>query len=306
MRVLPPLLVCLLPLAACQPAPRVAARPAVAAAPSETIPACPANATVMDGWDERAPPRRIFGNTFYIGTCGITSILIAGNQGVIVIDGATEKAAVPIEANIRALGFKLGDVRYLLNTHEHSDHAGGLAQLQRDTGAPLLALAVAATTLRSGKGNPADPQFEDMHPYPPVADVRVITDGHVVQLGDLRLTAHATPGHAPGGTSWTWRSCEGTHCVDIVYADSFSTPTDAHHRRSDDPAAIAAFRHSLDLVASLPCDILLTPHPLRSNLPSRLDGKAPMINPAACKAYAEQGRVGLDAKIAEEQGRKSP
>lgn len=163
------------------------------------VPACPTNATVMDGWDDRAPPRRIFGNTYYIGTCGITSILIAGNQGVIVIDGATEMAAVPIEANIRALGFRLQDVKYLLNTHEHSDHAGGLAQLQRDTGAPLLALAVAATTLRSGKGNPADPQFENMHPYPPVADVRVITDGQVVQLGDLRLTAHATPRAAPAG-----------------------------------------------------------------------------------------------------------
>ena len=82
----------------------------------------------MDGWSDRAPPREIFGNTYYVGTCGITAILVVGKQGAILIDGATAQAPAAIEANIRELGFTLGDVKLILNTHEHSDHAGGLAQ----------------------------------------------------------------------------------------------------------------------------------------------------------------------------------
>ncbi|MFT4197160.1 MAG: subclass B3 metallo-beta-lactamase [Pseudoxanthomonas sp.] len=273
---------------------------------ADAVPACPADAGVRDGWSTRAPPRKIFGNTYYVGTCGIGSILIVGSQGAVLIDGATEQAPPLIEANIRALGFDPRLVKFILNTHEHSDHAGGLAQLQRDTGAPVLARALAATTLRRGASDRSDPQFEQLDRYPPVADVRVLAEGQVVQLGDLRLTAHATPGHAPGSTSWTWRSCEGAHCLSIAYADSLSALSDGHYRYLDHPDYVAAFRRSFDSVASLPCDILLTPHPLVSDQPARMAGKAPLIDAGACRRYADRARADFEQRLQEEKSGAAP
>lgn len=267
---------------------------------------CPADASPMDGWSDRAPPRKIFGNTYYVGTCGISSILIVGKQGAILIDGATDKAPAAIEANIRALGFKLGDVKRILGTHDHSDHAGGLARLQRDTGAPVLARAPAAATLRRGASDRSDPQFGQLGKFPRVSHVRVIADGQTVRLGDLKLVAHATPGHTPGGTSWTWRSCEGDKCVDIAYVDSLTAISNKQYRYGDHPAYVAAFRHTIAAVASLPCDLLLTPHPTASDMFARFAGAKPLIDADACKAYSQHAREGLDQRLADEANGKAP
>ncbi len=255
----------------------------------------------MDGWSDRAPPRKIFGNTYYVGTCGIASILIVGKSGAILIDGATEQAPAAIESNIRALGFTLSDVKLLLNTHEHYDHAGGLAQLQRDTGAPLLARAPAAETLRRGVSKDDDPQFEHLEKFPAVRNVRVIPDGQTVRLGDLELVAHATPGHSPGSTSWTWRSCEGGHCVNLAYADSLSAISGDSYRFIDHPKYVETFGVAIDAVAALPCDILLTPHPMASNLLARFHGDAPLIDAASCRLYAETARANLARRMSEER-----
>jgi metallo-beta-lactamase class B len=268
---------------------------------SSAVPPCPLDADAMDGWSDRAPPRKIFGNTYYVGTCGIAVILVVGTEGAVLIDGATDKAPSAIEANIRAVGFELRDVKFLLNTHEHSDHAGGLAQLQRGTGAPLLARGPAAETLRRGASERSDPQFGHLEKFPPVADVRTLADGQTVRLGDLELVAHATPGHAPGGTSWTWRSCEDTRCVNIAYVDSHSAISDDSYRFTEHPEYVAAFRRSLDTVAAFPCDILITPHPIVSNLLARFNGDAPLIDAGACRAFAAKASTNLDARIAKEQ-----
>ena len=288
-------------LAACA-APPPAARAVAAAAAN--VPACPLDASPMDGWSDRAPTRRIFGNTYYVGTCGIAAILVVGADGAVLIDGATEQAPAAILANIRALGFDPRQVKVLLNTHEHMDHAGGLAGLQRETGAPLLARAPAVASLRTGKPDRADPPFGELVGFPAVAEVRPLTDGEVVRLGALALQSHATPGHAPGGTSWTWRSCEGTRCLDLAYVDSHSALTDGHYRFADHPDYVAAFERSLDIVAGLPCDLLLTPHPAASNLLARFNGDAPLVEPGACRAFADNARANLATRLAEE--RKDP
>lgn len=288
-------------LAACA-APPPAAR--AVAAEVANVPACPLDASPMDGWSDRAPPRRIFGNTFYVGSCGIAAILVVGADGAVLIDGATEQAPAAILANIRALGFDPRQVKVLLNTHEHMDHAGGLAGLQRETGAPLLARMPALASLRSGKPDRGDPQFGELVGFPAVAEVRPLNDGEVVRVGSLALQSHATPGHAPGGTSWTWRSCEGTRCLDIAYVDSHSALTDGHYRFADHPDYVAAFERSLDTVAGLPCDLLLTPHPAASNLLARFNGDAPLVDPGACRAFADNARANLATRLAGE--RKDP
>lgn len=213
-------------------------------------------------WDDPTAPRHIHGNTWYVGTCAISAILITSEAGHVLIDGAIDSAVPGIEANIRALGFDPAQVRYLLNSHEHIDHAGGIARLSRDTGARVVAREPAATALERGKGDRGDPQFLTVASFAPVPSVQRIGDGDTLRLGALALTAHATPGHTPGGTSWTWRSCDGAgRCRDIAYADSLTPFSDKVYRYSDDaahPGALAAYRRGIETVAALPCEILLT------------------------------------------------
>ncbi|MCG8276066.1 subclass B3 metallo-beta-lactamase [Stenotrophomonas sp. NLF4-10] len=296
-------------LAACQAGPRQTASAPDATGPTHAggttaaIPACPADATVMEGWNDRAPPRRIFGNTWYVGTCGLSALLVTSDRGHILIDGATEAAGPLIEANIRALGFDPNDVEYLLNSHEHYDHAAGLAYLQGVTGATLLAREPAVATLHSGRSGRDDPQQLEPHPaLPPVPWVEAIGDGDVVRVGPLALTAHATPGHTPGGTSWTWRSCEGTRCLDMAYTDSTSAISDHAYRYLDHPAMVAAFRRGLDTLAALPCDIQITPHPLAADLFDRLQGTPgkPLVDAGACERYARAGRANLEKRLDDE------
>jgi metallo-beta-lactamase class B len=256
-----------------------------------------------DGWSDPAPPVRIYGSTYLVGTCGISAILITSEKGHVLIDGATAEAAPAIAANIERLGFRLRDVKIILSSHEHLDHVGGLAELQRRSGATVRASAMAGPVLTTGRKLPADPQAGIVDSFPPVRLGRALTDGETVAVGPLRLTAHLTPGHAPGGTSWSWRSCEGKKCVNLVFADSVTAVSADGYRFSDHQPYVGAFRASLSKIAALPCDILLTPHPGASNMVDRLAGKAPLLDRSACAAYAQKGRAGLDERLAKEAAR---
>lgn len=269
-------------------------------AASDTL-ACAADA----GWDDPATPRRIYGNTWFVGTCGISALLVASPEGHILIDGATPKSGERIVANIRALGFKPEDVRAIVFSHEHFDHVGGLAALQAATGAPVLARAAAVQTLERGASDRSDPQMLVLEPFPAVAKVRTIADDEVVKVGPLRLQAVATPGHTAGGTSWTWRSCEGDVCRQMVYADSVSAISDDVYRYSDEaahPGVVARFRNSLARISALDCDILITPHPSASRLWARIGPGAsePLVDKGACRAYAKGGTERFDKRLVDE------
>jgi len=256
-----------------------------------------------EGWSDPAPPVRIFGNVYDIGTCGITVVLIAGSAGAIVIDGATAEAVPSITANIVRLGFKPSDVKLLLSTHEHLDHAAGLNALRRRTGATMVATTASRAALESGVPADTDPQRKGGKPqFRGVQVDRIVRDGEVVQLGSIRLTAHTTPGHAPGSTSWSWRSCEGATCHDVVYADSVSAISSRRYRFVDHPAYVETFRSSIAKIGRLSCDLIITPHPAASNFYDRLAGKAPLSSSTACVAYAAAGRAKLDQRMAQEAG----
>lgn len=263
--------------------------------------ACAADA----GWNDPATPRRIHGNTWYVGTCGISALLVTSPQGHVLIDGATPEAGLQIVDNIRTLGFKPEEVRAIVLSHEHSDHAGGLAAVQAATGAPVLAREPAVATLKRGASDRSDPQLLVLDPFPPVSQVRTLADDEGVKVGPITLQAIATPGHTPGGTSWTWRSCEGQDCRQIVYADSLTAVSDKEYRFSDDashPGYVTALRQTLARVADLPCDILITPHPSASGLWSRLGPGAnqPLVDTDACRTYSATAGKRLDARLAEE------
>lgn len=217
-----------------------------------------------DQWDRPAPPVRLHGNTYYVGTCGISAILITDKDGHVLIDSGTEAGAELVAANIQRLGFKLSDVRYLAHSHEHHDHVGGMARLQALTGAQLVASANAGAVLRSGRVGDGDPQKGLLKDFPPVAVARTIGDGDKLRSGAIQLTAHETKGHTHGALSWQWVSCDGGVCRTFVYADSLSPVSRDDYRFTDHPNVVAAFRASIDKVAALECDILITPHPSAS------------------------------------------
>lgn len=284
----------------------VCAPVAVHAAPLRAAPfkAHQAQCAGKDGWSDPAPPVRIFGDTYDVGTCGITVMLVVGDRGAVLIDGGPVSAAPLVAANIERLGFKLSDVKLILSTHEHEDHAGGLAELRRRTGATTAARAVERASLESGVMAADDPQRDNSAPkFPGVPVTRVIRDGEIVRLGALRLTAHATPGHAPGGTSWTWRSCEGAVCRAIAYADSLSAVSIEGYSFEKHPARVAALRASFATVAALPCDIVVTPHPAASDLYARLAGQAPLVDRHGCARLAATSAAKLDERLRAEAKR---
>ncbi len=253
-----------------------------------------------DGWSDPAPPVRIFGNVYDIGTCGITVLLIAGPHGHIVIDAATAEAVPSIVGNIRRLGFRPQDVKLLLMSHSHIDHAGGLAALRRATGAKLLASAAAREVIERGRFAGDDPQRDILSPVDRVPVAGVLTDGQPVTLGPIRLTAHLTPGHSPDGMSWSWRSCAGKICRTVVFADSLSAVSSDAYRFRDHPAYVARLRATIAKVAALPCDIVLTPHPGASDMAERLAGDKPLVDRNGCRAYAAAATRRLDKRLADE------
>jgi metallo-beta-lactamase class B len=254
--------------------------------------ALPAVAAMNPAWTQPVEPHVIYGNTYFVGTKGLSAILITSPQGHVLIDAPLPTNAALVEANIRKLGFRVEDIKLILNSHPHFDHAGGIAQLARDSGAIVRATPAAAKELHLGGDDADDPQHGEAPLFTPVEAKGDIADGTVVHMGPLSLTAHITPGHTPGGTAWTWQSCEGTNCKTIAYVDSLSAFSADNYRYSDHPAFVAAYRKTFDRVAGLPCDVLLAPHP------EQAEGKT-------CKTYADAGRARLDEKLAAEAKKRS-
>jgi metallo-beta-lactamase class B len=262
-------------------------------------------------WNAPQQPFRIYANTWYVGPHGLSSILLDTGHGLALFDGDLPESAPLIEAPIRALGFRVRDIRWILNSHAHPDHAGGIARLQHDSSAQVLASVAGARELVLGGADRDDSQYGDIPGYPPVYHVRVMRDGDVIQLGRVAITAHYTPGHTPGSTSWTWLSCADQRCLHMVYADSLTLLGAPGFRFSDDPRRMAAFRHAIATVAALPCDILLTPHLDASDFWQKVARRkadadvSTLIDTDACRVYAAAATKKLDARLAQEQAERT-
>lgn len=262
------------------------------------------------GWNVSQDPFRVYGNTYYVGVRGLSSILITSAEGHVLIDGGLPESAPKIAAGIRALGFRIEDVELIVNSHAHFDHGGGIAELQRLSGAKVAATEWSARVLRTGRSAPDDPQHGVLLPFPPVASVEVLKGGDTLRVGRIAVTAHETGGHTPGGTSWTWQSCEQRRCVDMVYADSLSAisaPGFKFTGSREYPNALEDFEKSFATVEGLPCEILLTPHPDATGLWERLGKRTagvtpdPLIDATGCRRYAAAGRRRLATRVAEER-----
>jgi metallo-beta-lactamase class B len=284
-----------------------------AASAATLVPDPPNNCDDCAAWAAPREPFRVYGNTYYVGD-GLSSILITSKEGHILLDGGLTQSAATIASNIQKLGFKLEDVKLILNSHTHSDHAGGIAALQRASAAQVAASSAAKRALEGGGATADDPQFAfgPAHTeFPKVENVRVVKDGETLRVGKLEITAHFTPGHTPGGTSWSWRSCESRRCLDVVYADSLSPISAPGFRFTGDgnqPSRVAEFVKSITVVQNLRCDILLAPHPELIDMSEKLASwkQAPAVNPfiepTACESYATSARERLASRVMKETG----
>ncbi|MBH5322399.1 subclass B3 metallo-beta-lactamase [Aurantiacibacter sediminis] len=254
-----------------------------------------------DEWDKPANPFRIFGDTYYVGTCGIAAILIVDDEGHVLLDSGTEAGARVVERNIRRVGVNPEDILLLGYSHEHFDHVGGMAYLQEMSGASLVSLATGAEVMRTGNSDPADPQHGMHEPFTPVRVDFVHDDGDAMAVGPTQLRSFATPGHTPGATTWQWESCEGDLCRTIVYADSLSAVSADDYRFSDHPEYVQAYRNGIARLAALDCDILITPHPSASGMRQKLMADD-LTSGMDCAAYAADRLEHLEARLASEVG----
>lgn len=259
-----------------------------------------------DSWNQPQDPFRVHGNTWYVGTKGLSSILIESDEGLILIDGGLPQSAALIEANIRNLGFDAHDVKAILVSHAHYDHVGGLAALQRLTGANVYASQAALRPLTTGRLVEDDPQYvadSDEGSFPPVRQVVAVDDGEVVTVGSIDVRAVHTPGHTRGSTTWTWQSCALNTCYDVVYADSL-TAVSAQGFKFTSSGVGDEIAASAGKVGDLDCDILLTPHPFFFGMNEkleRIDQGNPFVNNVGCLLYAESSLQWLEQRLQAER-----
>jgi metallo-beta-lactamase class B len=212
-----------------------------------------------NNWGKPTEPFRITDNVYYVGTEGLSAFLFTGPQGNVLIDGAIPEAVPQIEANITKLGFKVSDIKILLNSHAHYDHSGGLAQLKKDSGATLQAMEGDVSALEGGfyLGSETVKAMS----APPVKVDKVLHDGDVVTLGPILLKANLTPGHTRGCTSWGFKAKEGGKEYDALI---FCSATVAANRITPPlqyDGIVADYRKTFVKAKAMKVDIPLAPHP---------------------------------------------
>lgn len=216
------------------------------------------------------PPHKIIGNLYYVGTRTLSSFLIVTPQGNILINSTYERNVLTIKKSVEQLGFKFSDIKILLATHAHGDHQEGDALVKQLTGAQTMAMAEDVPALQAmkpgGKEHPID---------------KTLHDGETVTLDGTTLTAHLTPGHTRGCTTWTMKAEEDGKQYNVVIGCSLRPPDKLT------PEIIAEFNRSFPLVRSLACDVPLGDHPAQYNLEAKYaklqKGAAnPFLDPDGC------------------------
>jgi metallo-beta-lactamase class B len=265
-----------------------------------------ASAQAMDipaEWMTPQKPFRIVGNTYYVGTQDLAVYLITSPKGDVLIDGALVGTVPQIEKNIRALGFKLSDIKLIVNTHAHFDHAAGIAQLKKDTGAHFAASAADKPILETGTisfGPTASVHF------PPAKVDQVVTDGETLRAGDVQITAHLTPGHTPGCTSWTWNATEDGKSYRVIDICSVSVAGNPLVNNTAYPHIVSDYRVSIAKLAAMHADVFLAPHagfydPQGKLAARKTGGPNPFIDPGALQSFMAKADAAFETELARQK-----
>jgi metallo-beta-lactamase class B len=231
-------------------------------------------------WHRAIPPFRIAGNLYYVGTADLAIYLVHTPQGNIMINTNFEEDVPALKKSIEQLGFKYSDTTDLLISHAHGDHDGGAGLVQRETHAKLMVMAQDVPEVEStGKGRPG-------------AHVdRVLHDGDVVELGGAKLTAHLTPGHTKGCTTWTMQTNESGRNLNVVIIGSPNVNAGYYLVGNKNYPQIADdYVKTFAVLKSLPCDVFLGAHGAYFGMLAKLEkfragDTAAFVDPAGYKAY---------------------
>lgn len=234
-----------------------------------------------DDWHQAFPPHKIYGNLYYVGTGGLASYLITTPEGHILINSSYEEDVPMIRQAVEKLGFKFQDIKILLNSHAHGDHAAGSMLVKELTAAKVMVMKGDDDVVRKGGRN-----------WKPCVVDRVLQDKDEVKLGGMVLTAHLTPGHTKGATTWTFPVTEGqkTYKVLIISSLTINHPEGLVHNRSY-PEIAKDYEKSYKIFRSLNYDIFLAPHgtqyDMRAKYAKREEKENPFVDPAGYKKYLD-------------------
>jgi metallo-beta-lactamase class B len=253
-------------------------------------------------WNQPQTPFHIFGNAYYVGVAGLSAILIDAGTELVLLDGGLPQSASLVVDNIRALGFDPRRITTIGVSHVHFDHVGGINALQKLSGARVLSSEDGARALRAGDVLQDDPLYAqgyENRSFPAVQNLEVAADGSTHAIGNTRIVGIATPGHTPGGMSWTWKTCEAGRCLNIVYADSLSAVSADGYKFSTGLGA--ALKSSAARIAALDCDILLVTHPFLFQMHEKLAlGRESFVDDKACETYGQTFLQKVQQRLASE------
>lgn len=209
-------------------------------------------------WNKPVEPFKIIDNIYYVGANEITSFLITTPQGHILIDSGFVETAPQILANIKKLGFKPKNVKFILNSQSHHDHSGGIEELKRVSGAKLAVMEQDKAQIEAGGRN--DFAWGDEATYPAVKVDRTLTDGDTITLGGTTLKAVLTPGHTKGCTTWTTTAKENGRSYNVVWVCSTTVPGYKLVGNDKYPTIVDDYRRTFQILKNLPCDVFLASH----------------------------------------------
>lgn len=286
--------------------------PAQPAGPAGAQAGPPPNmAQMMASMKEPFAPFHIIGNIYYVGSKGLACYIIATKDGEILLDTGYPDMAPQIEGNIQKLGYNLSDVKILINSHAHIDHGGGMADLKKATGAQLVAMAEDAPYFESGGHN--DPLFGDRNLFPPVKVDRLIHDGDTVTLGGVTLTAHLTPGHMPGNTTWTMVTEDKGKSYNVAFFGIVTVMPNTKLSGSPAYPNIGAdYARTMKVLPTLKCDVFLASNGSFFQMEQKHDALMkgadpnPFIDPAGCKAFVDRAEDSYRQAVQRESAGAAP
>jgi len=271
--------------------------------------ACSAFAQVNPEWTTNHAPFRVIGSVYYVGSQDLASYLITTPQGLILINSSLPSSVPLIRKNVEALGFHFKDVKILLISHGHWDHAAGSAEIKRLTGAKYMVMDADVPVVESGGkddfqyGNSAESQF------PATKVDRVLHDGDEVKLGGVVLVAHKTPGHTRGCTTWTMRLREDNKTYNVVIVGSPNVNTE--YKLVDNtayPTIAQDYELTFRTLKSLPCDVFLGAHGsyfgMEAKFPRmKAGGVNPFVDPEGYRSYVAEREQTFRTELAKQSGR---
>lgn len=256
-------------------------------------------------WTAPVEPFNVVGNIYYVGTAELSSWLVVTPEGCILLDAPLDENAALILSNVEKLGFEPKNIRILLNSHAHLDHAGGLAAIKAKTGARLyMSKADAELAARGGKGDFA---FGDGAAYPPVVADEILDDGEEVTLGGTTMVAALTPGHTKGNTTWTTRLRSGDRELSVMFAPSLSAPGYRLVGNEKYPEIADDYRATFDRLARPSPDVFLSTHgsffDLEGKAAARREGVAPnpFVTPGEYREFVAHWRAQFEKELARQK-----